>query len=252
MTLKSIVLALFLFFLSSFLPEKSFLAEQKKFERVKKAISEKEIIIKERLDELKIKETELHLLIVAFKAEQKLELYAKKKTDDSYSLLQTYNICASSGELGPKRKQGDDQVPEGFYHIDRFNPASSYYLSLGINYPNSSDKKKSTAKNLGGDIFIHGECVTIGCMPMTNDKIKEIYLYAIHARNNGQSKIPVYIFPFKMSDDNFTTYSKTYKNNTALIAFWSNLKLGYAYFNKKKKELKCAVDTNGNYTFVSE
>ncbi len=56
------------------------------------------------------------------------------------SLFKTYKVCALAGTLGPKRMEGDYQVPEGFYYINEFNPQSNYYLSLGINYPNESDK----------------------------------------------------------------------------------------------------------------
>lgn len=87
---------------------------------------------------------------------------------------------------------------------------------------------------LGGDIFIHGDCVTIGCLPMTNDKIKEIYLLAIHARNNGQSRIPVYIFPFEMTDINM-------KKHTEHPDFWKNLKNGYDTFFANPKELTIKV-----------
>lgn len=166
-----------------------------------------------------------------------------------YKLIAAYDICASSGQLGPKRKQGDRQVPEGFYTIDRFNPASNFYLSLGVNYPNRSDRKKSDAADPGGDIFIHGSCVTIGCLPMTDSKIKEIYLYAVYARNNGQNDIPVYIFPFRMTDGNFQTYKNRYAKNRELTDFWTNLKTGYDKFIAEKKALKVSVDNSGDYLF---
>jgi murein L,D-transpeptidase YafK len=141
------------------------------------------------------------------------------------------------------------QIPEGFYFINRFNPVSNYYLSLGINYPNLSDKIKSKAKNLGGDIYIHGECVTIGCIPMTNDKIKEIYLYAIQARQNGQNNIPVYIFPFRFTENNISKAREQYKTNKTLFDFLGNLKTGYDKFNKNFEELKVIVSKeNGNYS----
>jgi len=163
--------------------------------------------------------------------------------------LANFSICSRSGNLGPKRQYGDYQVPEGFYQIAQYNPASSYYLSLGLNYPNLSDRKKSKASNLGGDIYIHGACVTIGCMPMTDDKIKEIYLYAIYAKQNGQSSIPVYVFPFKMNNQNFTQYQEKYSNDTELISFWKNIKQGFDIFTKTNKELKYSVEKNGDYCF---
>jgi murein L,D-transpeptidase YafK len=242
----SILLILTLTF-TAFLPQADFLTEQKRYKNVRTAVDEKTAIVTSTLIENGINLNELNILIIAFKAEAKFDLYAKKQTEATYKKITSYDICSGSGLLGPKRKLGDSQVPEGFYHIDRFNPASSYNLSLGINYPNLSDKRKSTFSSLGGNIFIHGACVTIGCVPMTDDKIKEIYLYAIHARNNGQLKIPVYVFPFKMTDQNFNSY-KNQPNNSSLIDFWSNLKTGYDKFMGDKKELKISVDSYGNYT----
>ena len=224
-----------------------FLNDQKRYSRVRTAIKEKDELIKNTLKNNNIKLNELNILIIAYKQEDILEIYAKNKTDKAYKKIETYNIVSKSGVLGPKRMEGDLQVPEGFYYIDRFNPASSYYLSLGINYPNDSDRKKSDKPRLGGDIFIHGSTVTIGCMPMTDDKIKEIYLYAVYAKDNGQNKIPVYIFPFKMNDSNFDYYKKQY--NKSLVDFWTNIKKGYDLFENNKKELNIKVDSNGNYVF---
>jgi murein L,D-transpeptidase YafK len=218
-------------------------------ERVETALAEKESILVDNLKKNGLTLDSVHILITAYKAEKQLEIYAKKKNESIYKKIAVYDICRSSGELGPKRQEGDRQVPEGFYHIDRFNPASNFYLSLGINYPNQADRKKSRAQKLGGDIFIHGSCVTVGCLPMTDDKIKEIYLYAVFARNNGQNKIPVYIFPFKMTDAAFEKYKKEKNGQQELIAFWSNLKTGYDQFEKEKTALKITVNKKGDYVF---
>lgn len=229
--------------------QSNFLTEQKKFNRVRTAIKDKEQLIVNKLQENNMELRELNILILTYKSEGEIEIFAKRKTEQVYEKLTTYSICSKSGQLGPKREQGDYQVPEGFYFIDRFNPSSSFYLSLGINYPNLSDKKKSNSTNLGGDIFIHGSCVTIGCLPMTDDKIKEIYLYAIYARNNGQLKIPVYIFPFRMTEQKFKEYNENHSNNTELIDFWGNIKLGYDKFEKEKKKLNISVSNTGDYVF---
>ena len=37
-------------------------------------------------------------------------------------LLQVHPLCALSGVVGPKRREGDLQVPEGFYTISAMNP----------------------------------------------------------------------------------------------------------------------------------
>jgi len=229
--------------------QSDFLTQQIRYNRVRTAIKEKEQLIINKLEENSIELSELNILIIAYKAESEIELFAKKKTESTYKKLATYNVCSKSGQLGPKRKQGDYQVPEGFYFIDRFNPASNFYLSLGINYPNLSDRRKSNATNLGGDIFIHGSCVTIGCLPITDDKIKEIYFYAINAKNNGQEKIPVYIFPFKMTEIKFKNYKAQLSSRTELIDFWINIKLGYDKFMKEKIELAVSVSNTGDYVF---
>lgn len=226
-----------------------FLAEQKKFEKVRTAFAEKGDAIEQTLAQHGLESGDLNVLISVYKDDDELEVYGKKKTDAVYKKLASYRICSRSGQLGPKRKEGDYQVPEGFYHINMFNPASNFYLSLGINYPNLSDKRKSKATHLGGSIFIHGACVTIGCIPMTDERIKEIYLYAVHARNNGQVRIPVYIFPFRMTDENFPGYKTRYSANADLVGFWANMKTGYDLFMDGKKELNVSVDTMGNYQF---
>ena len=237
------------FIVSTISAQSSFLTEQKRYPRVRTAINDKEQFVINKLKENSIELGELNILILAYKNESEIEIFAKKKADSTYEKLATYSVCDKSGQLGPKREKGDRQVPEGFYYIDRFNPASNFYLSLGINYPNLSDKRKSNATNLGGDIFIHGSCVTIGCLPMTDDKIKEIYLYAINAKNNGQERIPVYIFPFRMTKEKFEEYAAKNGDNTALIDFWTNIKSGYDKFEKEKRELKVSVSSTGDYIF---
>ncbi len=246
---KSTIILILGIVLSSFTIQSEFISEQKKYEKVRTAFGEKQVYLENKLNEHKIKLSNVNLLFVVFKDDDLLDVYAKSKTESSYRKILSYKICSRSGELGPKRKQGDRQVPEGFYHIDRYNPTSNFYLSLGINYPNLSDKRKSNANNPGGDIFIHGSCVTIGCLPMTDNYIKEIYVLAVHAKNNGQSKIPVYIFPFQMTDQNLLNYKNKYRSNKELISFWDNLKPGYDIFFSNFKELKVKVADNGDYIF---
>lgn len=220
-----------------------------KEERVVAAYKEKNGLLTQTLQPLHLQLEDIHILIIAYKYEKELEIYVKKKDAKTYQKLITYPICASSGVLGPKRKEGDLQVPEGFYYIERFNPLSTYHLSLGLNYPNEADKLKSDAPKLGNDIFIHGECVTVGCLPMTNDKIKEIYLYALAAKENGQTQIPVYIFPFKFTPENIAKFQAEYAENKALSDFWGNLGDGYALFQQNLSALNVAVNEKGDYVF---
>ena len=226
-----------------------FLQQQQQFSRVSQAARDKAPDLKKRLAAHGLASDNLNILIVAYKAAARLEIHAKKKGDTTYKLFESFDVCASSGVLGPKRKKGDGQVPEGFYHIDRFNPVSNYHLSLGLNYPNAADRVRAKGTDPGGDIFIHGNCVTIGCLPMTDDKIKEIYLYAVYARDSGQARIPVYVFPFRMSAENIRKYSERYRQQPEVLRFWDKLKTGYDLFAKDGKPLVVSVDHNGDYAF---
>jgi murein L,D-transpeptidase YafK len=235
----------------AFMPQNEFLHHQQTYERVRTAFDKKEKTVVEALTACGVEIKEMEVLFVAYKAEQLLEVYAKRKTAGRYQKINHYTVCASSGTLGPKRKQGDLQVPEGFYCIDRYNPVSHFFLSLGLNYPNASDRLLGKGPRLGGDIFIHGACVTVGCLPMTDDKIMEIYLYALHARNNGQLHVPVYIFPFVMHELNMEKYKKMHQENGLLLNFWSNLKEGFDRFQKEMTALDVQVESNGAYAFRS-
>ena len=227
----------------------NFANEQKRYSRVRAAYSEKDSLIKEDLKKLNLGLNEIHILITAFKNEKELDLWVKSKSDTVYTMFNTYNICRTSGHLGPKRKEGDLQIPEGFYHINVFNPVSNFYLSFGINYPNRSDRILSPYQNPGSAIFIHGACATIGCLPMTDDIIKELYIYAIEAKNNGQEKIPVYIFPLRFEDKNYERLRDEYNRSTDVLKFWTNIKEGYDRFVSTNKKLDIKVNRDGKYLF---
>jgi murein L,D-transpeptidase YafK len=98
----------------------------------------------------------------SFKMEKELEVWVKNDEAESFKLYKTYNVCAGSGTFGPKRREGDKQIPEGFYYINEWKPNSNYHMALGLNYPNPSDLILSDQMKPGGDIYIHGNCVTIG------------------------------------------------------------------------------------------
>lgn len=232
---------------STLLISTDFKSEQLKNSRVKTAYKEKESTTKGLLNANNIQKVQV--FIRAFKKEEIIELWAEDFNDTQFKKITQYNFCTSSGELGPKRSQGDFQIPEGFYYIDRFNPWSNFYLSLGINYPNSLDRIVGNKRNLGGDIFIHGDCVTIGCIPITDNKIKELYIFTVEAKNNGQNKIPVHIFPTRLTTENLEDLIVNHKTDHKLIDFWTNLKEGYDYFESKKVLPTVTVTTTGKYAY---
>jgi murein L,D-transpeptidase YafK len=184
-----------------------------------------------------------------FKSQNEMELWASNTDTTEYKLIKTYRICALSGSLGPKRYQGDRQVPEGYYYIDDFNPHSEYHLSLQLNYPNYSDLIFADRQRPGGDIFIHGGCVTVGCLPMTDPGIQELYTLCLTAHLNGQMNIPVHIFPLRLTKNNMNYLNKTYASDITKQAFWKTLKGGYEYFEKNHKLLPVMYTKDGKYAF---
>ena len=125
------------------------------------------------------------LALVGLKEEQVLEVYALE--GESTRLLRSYPFTGFSGELGPKLEQGDLQIPEGIYKVEYLNPNSAYYLSMKINYPNEFDIKKSKfseLKRMGDNIFIHGKSTTVGCIPIGDEAIEELFLLVEHALEN--------------------------------------------------------------------
>ena len=241
-TLSLPILLLFAF------SQMNFKQSQKEYQRVQSAYDEKSDFIDKLLANNELKSNSLNLYLRAFKEEKEIEVWAKNNGSEKYEKLITYEICDTSGDIGPKRKQGDRQIPEGMYHIDRFNPVSNYYLSLGINYPNTSDKILGKSGNLGGDIFIHGNCVTIGCLPITDDKIKELYILCIEAKNAGQQNIPVTIFPAKLTDSKIADLKEQYPMQKEDILLWSELKKVYDLFNENRKLPTIAFLDNGRHS----
>jgi len=165
----------------------------------------------------------------AFKAEKKLELWMQPQGSNKFKLIHTYPIAKLSGKLGPKTKQGDGQVPEGFYYIKKhqLKADSRFHHAFNIGYPNSYDKAHAST---GDFIMVHGSDLSVGCYAMTDDLIEEIYLIAHAALHSGkQNFYRFHSFPFHMSDANLNQMS-----NHKQYAFWKNLKQGYDHFELKK------------------
>jgi murein L,D-transpeptidase YafK len=237
-------LILCMLFLSVY--SESFLDQQRKTSRFVTAEKEKIGLVKELFKSKGLSFPDIQIYLRVFKNEESLELWARTGKIDTFVLIRDYHICSNSGNLGPKRRQGDGQVPEGCYYISQFNPYSNFYLSLGLNYPNESDRIIGGKENLGGDIFIHGDCVTIGCIPLTDYYIKELYVICVYAKNNGQVKIPVHLFPLKLNDAGMTLLKGYFKDDT-LISFWTDLQKIYDRFNETHALVQVYVDKKGNY-----
>jgi murein L,D-transpeptidase YafK len=191
----------------------------------------------------------IDLYIRSFKSQNEMEVWVKNPDVDTYSFFKTYKVCALSGSLGPKRWEGDRQVPEGLYFINHFNPKSDFHLSMLVSYPNYSDLVLGNKTKPGGDIYIHGACYTVGCLPMTDNVIKELYVLCLAARFQGQNNIPIHIFPTRFNKVSVGFLAKEYGNDEDKHRFWLNLKAGYDYFEAHKKILPVMYTKEGKYVF---
>ncbi|GAB3576834.1 hypothetical protein GCM10027345_14000 [Hymenobacter daeguensis] len=212
----------------------AFWQQQRRFPRVRAAEAATGPVVANRLRTHYLDPRRLEIFIRMIKTRAEVEVWARNQGGGPFELLRAYPLAATSGSLGPKRRAGDYQVPEGFYEIDRFNPKSNFHLSLGLNYPNAADLALGEP-NPGGDIFIHGGAASIGCLPITDAGIEEVYLLAVMARASGQSTIPVHIFPFPMTDAELARHARSPHK-----AFWRGLMPGYAYFEKHHEALESA------------
>jgi murein L,D-transpeptidase YafK len=179
-------------------------------------------------------ESQSPILVRIFKEESELELW-KMDRGGQYALLKTYPICKWSGDLGPKKKEGDRQAPEGFYTITpaQMNPNSNYYLAFNTGFPNAYDRAHNYT---GSELMVHGDCSSRGCYAMTDEQIQEIYALARESFFGGQSSFQFEAFPFHMTALNMAKH-----RNNPNFAFWKMLKEGYDNFEATRQAPKVAV-----------
>jgi hypothetical protein len=134
------------------------------------------------------------LALLVFKDERRIAVWAAGRKEP-WRYIRDYTVLAASGHAGPKLREGDYQVPEGLYRIALLNPNSSYHLSMQVSYPNESDRAHASADHrtrLGGDIFIHGKNVSIGCIAIGDPAIEELFTLVADA---GFQSVKVIIAP---------------------------------------------------------
>jgi murein L,D-transpeptidase YafK len=181
------------------------------------------------------------VLIRAFKQEKILELWVFDGRN--YELFKSYGVCRISGRLGPKMREGDQQVPEGFYAVDAgaLNPDSRFRLSFNIGYPNRLDRNLGRT---GGAIMIHGGCASSGCYAMGDTDIDEIFTLVEAALRLGQVDVPVMSFPFRMTRSNMRRH-----RDNRWMPFWRQLKAGYDAFEKHRMPPRISV-VEGEYLIL--
>ena len=218
-------------------------------DRVAAARKRCEASLRARFEKADVKYPAAEVFFRAMKRDAIVELWANSAAGEPLKLVATYAVTRNSGGPGPKRVQGDAQVPEGFYEVDRFNPKSLFHLSLGLNYPNASDRILSDHERPGGDIFIHGNCVSIGCLPLGDEAIEEAYLAALDSRTRP---VRVHIFPARMDAPDWPAWRDDQaKQKPKLKAFWAQLARGWELFEKDHRSPVVTVSKDGAYNCTS-
>jgi murein L,D-transpeptidase YafK len=176
------------------------------------------------------------VFIRIFKKEAELELWME--VGKRFELFATYPICNWSGTLGPKLTEGDKQSPEGLYVIGgrQLRQSARWRRSLDLGFPNTFDR---ALRRTGSDLLIHGGCTSEGCYAMTDPVIDEIFWLSDTAIEEGQRRIQVHAFPFRMTVENMTAHT-----NSEWHGFWSNLKEAYDLFERTRRPPAVSVCDN--------
>jgi murein L,D-transpeptidase YafK len=211
--------------------------------RVRLAKEKKEDVVQKLFSQSNIKFPPAQLLFRAFKKEEQLEVWANSEKDTHMTLVATYQFCETCGTLGPKRLEGDFQIPEGFYRA-RWHGTSDFFLAFRVTYPNRSDCILGDQREPGSDIMIHGSCVTVGCLPMGDGGISELWLMAKDF-NRRKRDLHIHIFPARDID------ALLKEPDCKHSVFWSNLKGGLDCFKDKRIPPKVCIDRQGKYLFAA-
>lgn len=222
---------------------------QQKFPRVRAARTRRTTDIRALFQKAGVAYPPARVLLRIFKLDDVVELWVRPRGRKEYVHLKDYRVCARSGVPGPKRRRGDLQVPEGFYRVSGFNPASNFLLSMRVDYPNRSDRIRGHPRHPGGDIFIHGDCVTIGCVPITDRWIEELYLICLDTRTRRGRPPLVHIFPTQLDDEGMTRLGKRFAERERLLAFWREIRPGYLHFERHRIPAPVTVRADGRYAF---
>ena len=171
------------------------------------------------------------IMMRIIKDESLLEIW-KQKDNGRYDLIAAYNICAWSGKLGQKKKEGDRQAPEGFYTIRpaQMNPNSKYFLSFDTGFPNAYDRSHGFS---GANLMVHGACSSAGCYSMTDESVQEIFAFARDALKGGQSGFLLEALPFRMTAEKMAKHA-----GDENFAFWKMIKEGYDHFELTRQPPK--------------
>jgi murein L,D-transpeptidase YafK len=168
-----------------------------------------------------------------------LHLYARLSTGARFALIKSYPICALSGGLGPKQREGDGQAPEGLYSVAplQMNPLSNFHLSFNLGFPNAVERAYGWT---GSFLMVHGGCASIGCYAMTDPAIEEIWAAMAAAFSAGQRAVAVHCFPFPMTDAALAA-----AQGSPHAAFWAELAPAWRMFAETGRPPRVSAGPQG-------
>lgn len=214
-------------------------------ERSRRAIAARSPVVAALFAQAGVPFPPAELLFRAFKRDRELEVWASASRGAPMAHVATYQVCAASGDLGPKRREGDRQVPEGFYKVHYLWPNSAYHLEIKIGYPNDLDRALSQQIHAdpGGEIMIHGNCASIGCLAMTDERVEELWTMA-SAFQVGERRVHVHIFPARdlpalLREPELSVHHR----------FWENLREGSLRFEGDHRLFDTWADWHARYYF---
>ena len=187
------------------------------------------------------------LLLRVFKEERVLEVWVAATAEGPFVHVGDHAVCASSGAPGPKARLGDGQVPEGLYRATTLNPWSRYHLSLRLDYPNAADQARNPgvpSSELGGEIFIHGNCVTIGCIPIGDEAIEEVYLAALDVRALG-GEVAVLVLPARPEGPGWAVLARDAPSGSTRL--WSSLEAISRRLDANHRMPRVRAGSDGTY-----
>jgi murein L,D-transpeptidase YafK len=204
---------------------------------------------------------QVEVFVQVFKREEEVNVFARRAgSEDSFERLKTFHVTcspftyeeASLDKAGPKTIQNDGKVPEGCYLLTWQNRWSLYHISYNVSYPNPGDINRTAAwdegSNSGKEIFLHGNRVSVGCIPVGDAGIEEIALLLNGSYRESTSHGRIHIFPCRFGvEENEKALQRYAKERPELGAFWDSLRPIYAYFKKHKKPPDFHFDENGYY-----
>jgi murein L,D-transpeptidase YafK len=223
-------------------------------ERVAAARLAHEETLIEKVEALGLAWPPRELYVRMFKDERVVEVWVGDGRSP-LELLETFSECGASGVIGPKVAQGDLQVPEGFYVVTGLNPWSPGLLSLQLDYPNDADRarrneravdvKAAATVPLGGDIAVHGTCISTGCLAIDDAPIEQLYVLAIEPRRRGRA-IRVHVFPTRLSPERIEALLEQ-TDDVTVVKLWTSMIPAYRAFERTHRTPVTWARGDGTY-----